>query len=396
MLITDHLSWEDETFEAYVEGMCRQIEAFPYQRVAFWAPSTPEVILTFFACWKIGKIACPLSPRLPSAQPALEELETELFTPSMPHLETPKPREWQLDQLATFLFTSGSMGRPKIACHSLGNLVMSARGSNKLIPLEPSDRWALTLPLNHVGGLGILMRSYLAKSSVLLSADWTTATHLSLVPTQLYRLMKNPAVLPHLKTILLGGAPLPDLETPWETPWHVLPSYGMTEMSSQIVTGHHVHPFAEIKIASDQEIWVKGAVLFQGYYEKEKGRVLPLQDGWFATKDLGCWKEGKFYILGRKDNLFISGGENIQPEEIEEVIRRVCGFQEAVVVPIADEEFGARPGVFLQDPLQLEHLQKMLKEHLPKFKIPIKAFTLPEQMGLKVNRKALAERAFHG
>lgn len=391
MLITDQFSWSPKTFESYVQGMCRQIEAFPHQRVAFWAPSTPEVILTFFACWKIGKIACPLSPRLPSAEPALEELETELFTPSMPQPETPQPREWDLDRLATFLFTSGSMGSPKIACHTLGNLVASARGSNELIPLQPSDRWALTLPLNHVGGLGILLRSYLAKSSVLLSADWKSATHLSLVPTQLYRLLKNPTELPHLKTILLGGAPLPDLQTPW----HVLPSYGMTEMSSQIVTGHHVHPFAELKIDSDQEICVKGKVLFQGYYEKGKGIVLPLQDGWFATKDLGCLKDGKFYILGRKDNLFISGGENIQPEEIEEVIRRVCGLHEAVVVPIVDEEFGARPAVYLQDPLRLEHLQTMLKNHLPKFKIPIKAFALPEQIGLKVNRKALVERAFH-
>jgi O-succinylbenzoic acid--CoA ligase len=391
MLITDQLSWDPVTFESYVEGMCRQIETFPHQRVVFWAPSTPEVILTFFACWKIGKIACPLSPRLPSAEPALEELETELFNPSIPHPETPRPREWNLEQLATFLFTSGSMGRPKIACHTLGNLVANARGSNKLIPLEPSDRWALTLPLNHVGGLGILLRSYLSKSSVLLSSNWKLATHLSLVPTQLYRLLKNPTELPHLKTILLGGAPLPDLQTPW----HVLPSYGMTEMSSQIVTGHRVHPFAELKIDSDQEIWVKGQVLFQGYYEKGKGIVLPLQDGWFATKDLGCWKDGKFHILGRKDNLFISGGENIQPEEIEEVIRRVCGFHEAMVVPIADEEFGARPAVYLQDPLQLEHVQNMLKDHLPKFKIPIKAFALPEQVGMKVNRKALAERAFH-
>ncbi len=391
MLITDHFTWDHATFEDHVEGMCRQIEAFPGERVAFLAPSTIEVILTLFACWKMGKIACPLSPRLPSVEQALEKLGTELFTPLMPEPETPRNTAWDLSKLATFLFTSGSMGSPKIACHTLGNLVSSAIGSYDIIPLQPSDRWALTLPLCHVGGLGILFRSYLAKSSVLMSSNWDRATHLSLVPTQLYRLLKSPTELPHLKTILLGGAPLPDLQTPW----NVLPSYGMTEMSSQIVTAHQVHPYAEMKISEDNEIWVKGPVLFQGYYEKEKGVVLPLnEEGWFQTKDLGHWENGIFKILGRKDNLFISGGENIQPEEIEEVIRRVCGMHEAIVVPIPDEEFGARPVVFLKDLVPLEQLQTRLQLHLPKYKIPIKVFELLEQTGLKPNRKALADKAF--
>ncbi len=389
MLMTNQFVWSHDEFEAYVEGMCRELETFPHQRVVFWAHTTPEVILSFFACWKLGKIACPLSFRLPSAETALQELETELFTPVMPKPEAPRPTEWNLDNTATFLFTSGSMGKPKIACHTLRNLVSNAQGSNERIPLQKIDHWALTLPLFHVGGLGILMRSYLAKSFVLLSDNWESATHLSLVPTQLQRLLKEPSHLPHLKTILLGGAPLPDLKTPW----HVLPTYGMTEMSSQIVTGHEVNRFAELKIADDKEIWVRGPALFQGYYEKNKGIVLPLNnEGWFQTKDLGEWNNGMFKILGRKDNLFISGGENIQPEEIEEVIRRVCG-QESIVVALPDEEFGARPGVFLKDASQLGQLQNQLKDHLPKFKIPIKSFCLPEQTGMKPNRKEFADKA---
>ncbi len=392
MLITDEFTWDHASLEDYVEGMCRQIEAFPHERVAFWAPSTPEVVLTLFACWKTGKIACPLSTRLPNADQAadqvLAQLQTELFTPSFPEPETPRATEWDLSKMGVFLFTSGSVGQPKIAALSLGNLVSNAIGSFNMIPLQPDDRWALTLPLFHVGGLGILMRSYLAKSFVSLSANWQQATHLSLVPTQLFRLLQKPEELPHLKTILLGGAPLPDLETPW----NILPTYGMTEMSSQIVTNHQIHPYAEMKIVDDQEIWVKGPVLFQGYYEKGKIE-LPLKDGWFQTKDLGCWEDGLFKIIGRKDNLFISGGENIQPEEIEEVIRRICGLHDAVVVPIPDKEFGARPAVFLKHPVPLEELQEMLKAHLPKFKIPIKCFDLPET-GLKPHRKTLADMVY--
>src|SRR5260221_6706809 len=101
MLITDEFTWDHASLEDYVEGMCRQIEAFPHERVAFWAPSTPEVILTLFACWKTGKIACPLSTRLPSADRALQELETELFTPTMPEPESPRSTEWDLSKLGT-------------------------------------------------------------------------------------------------------------------------------------------------------------------------------------------------------------------------------------------------------------------------------------------------------
>ncbi len=381
MLITDTFTWDFQTFEAHVEGMCAQIDAFPHERVALLGHIAPETILALFAIWKVGKIACPLSTRLPSPEPALSQLETELFIPTMPKPQPPISKEWNLQKPATFLFTSGSSGKPKIACHTLANHLFSAQGSNQLIPLEKTDRWALTLPLFHVGGLGILFRCYLAQCSILLNS-LETATHISMVPTQLLRLQTP---LPNLKTILLGGAPLPDISTPW----NILPTYGMTEMSSQIVTGNKIHPHAELKIAPDKEIWVRGPVLFQGYLENNEIH-LPLTDGWFATKDLGEWRDGKLHILGRKDNLFISGGENIQPEEIEAAIRTFC-HMESIVVPFPDPEFGARPAVFLPPPFNLPKLQAALLPHLPKYKIPIRAFPLPPQTSLKPNRKELAQ-----
>lgn len=389
MLITDNFSWDHPTFEAYVEGMCAQVRAFPHERVAFWAHSTPEIILALFAIWKTGKIACPLNTRLPSAAPTLEELETTLFTPQMPQPLSPRPVHRNPDKLATFLTTSGSTGKPKIACHTLGNLIQSALGSNQLIPLEPSDQWALTLPLFHVGGLGILFRCYLAKCSVLLSSTWSAATHLSLVPTQLLRLLKNPSALPRLKTLLLGGAPLPELATPW----NIIPSYGMTEMSSQIITHHQIHPGAQLHITPHHEIWVRGPVLFQGYYEKNQGITLPLNaQGWFETKDLGQWIQDKFQFLGREDNLFISGGENIQPEEIENALRKFCGCEEAYVVPITDAQFGKRPVAFVRPFLELSQLQQ-LAPHLPKYKIPIRLLPLPASEDLKPCRAILTELA---
>ncbi len=378
MLITEEFEWNYHTFEAHIEGMCPQIAAYPSNRINFFAPLSPLTILTLFATWKVGKIACPLNPKIPS--PPLP-----LFTPSWPTPLSPTPTTWDLDQEATFLFTSGSSGNPKIACHTLRNLLLNAEGSFLKIPLEEKSCWSLVLPLFHVGGLGILFRCYLKRAKVLLSHDWSRATHLSLVPTQLYRLLHTCPKLPYLECILLGGAPIPSLQAPW----NIFPTYGMTEMSSQIVTDHSLHPYAEMTFSKEGEIWVRGGTLFQGYLNGDS-LYLPLNsEGWFETGDIGGWKENRFEITGRKDNLFISGGENIQPEEVEAALKAICNIEEAIVIPLPDTEFGARPAVFLQDPSLLPFIQTKLQDVLPKFKIPIRAFQLPEINTLKPNRKKL-------
>ncbi len=377
MLITDDKTWNLEEFEAKIEGMCNQVRDFKEERVAFWAHSIPEVIFTFFAIWKLGKIACPLSPRLPSAEPALKRLKASLFVPKMPAPKKAQPWSFREEKKATLLFTSGSLGMPKIACHSAGNHLYNALGSNRdLVPLEAGDRWLLSLPLNHVGGIAILFRCYLAKASIVLSKRLEGVTHLSLVPAQLQKWRLPPTT----KYVLLGGGPLP------QTGGNILPTYGMTEMSSQIVTGNRLHPYAEMKIGQDGEILVRGKTLFQGYEDEP----VDLQEGWFATRDLGRWENGKFEVVGRKDNLFISGGENIQPEEIEGVLKRVLSLQEAVVVPVADAEFGMRPVVYLNPYVEIEAVREALLPLLPKFKIPIQSYALPTEEGLKPNRKKLA------
>ena len=374
MLITDDFTWDYSTFESHIEGLCPQISAYPSNIIPFFAPTTPLAVLTLFAIWKVGKIAFPLNPKKPITSP--------LFTPTFPNPQAATLKLWHPDHIATHLYTSGSSGAPKIACHTFQNHILSAQGSSRKIPLTENSCWALSIPLYHVGGLAILFRCYLSGARVLISKDWSRATHLSLVPTHLYRLLRDNVHLPNLQTLLLGGAPLPNLQTPWP----VLPTYGMTEMSSQIVTDHTLHPHAEMKIAPDNEIFVRGGVLFQGYLNTP----LTLHDGWFATGDLGTWHNNRFQILGRKDNLFISGGENIQPEEIEEALRIHCQIFDAIVIPLPDPEFGARPAVFLHDPSQLTRIQSQLEEVLPKFKIPIQAYALPPNLGLKPSRKQLA------
>jgi O-succinylbenzoic acid--CoA ligase len=155
-------------------------------------------------------------------------------------------------------------------------------------------------------------------------------------------------------------------------------------------------PHRGVGISDDEEIRVRGKTLFAGYV---KGETLdrPLDaDGWFHTGDLGALDEsGYLRVRGRKDNLFVSGGENIQPEEVEAVLSGLEGVEEAVVVPVPDAEFGSRPVAFVQTAggvTEPETLERELGQVLPRFKIPVAFHGWPEEVGpggMKADRRFL-------
>jgi o-succinylbenzoate---CoA ligase len=213
------------------------------------------------------------------------------------------------------------------------------------------------------------------------------------------------------ETVLMGGGPVPpslvDEALARGLPLHT--SYGLTEMASQVTTtppgasleelrtAGRVLPNREVSISESGEILVRGETLFAGYVEGEESDRPLDAEGWFHTRDLGEIDEsGYLRVGGRMDNLFISGGENIQPEEIEEALCRLDGIEEAVVVPVLDEEFGARPVAFVRmnhgDP---RDLARELEPVLPRFKIPISFHPWPERArgGMKVDRASLSELA---
>jgi O-succinylbenzoic acid--CoA ligase len=331
-----------------------------------------------------------------------------------------EPTDIPLGRPATIIFTSGSTGVPKAALHTFGNHYHSALGSNANIALRPGDRWLHSLPLYHVGGLSILFRCLLAGATVALPQQGTPpgeaiagfgATHVSLVSTQLLRLLREDAELGGLEAVLMGGGPIPaslvDEAVARGLPVHT--SYGLTEMASQVTTtppgarpdelrtAGRVLPHREVGISERGEILVRGKTLFAGYVESEK-LDLPLDaDGWFHTGDLGELYENDYLrVRGRMDNLFVSGGENVQPEEIEEALCRLEGIEEAVVVPVPDKEFGARPVAFVRtDDLEPGDLARELEPVLPRFKIPISFHLWPESegRGMKADRAALREQA---
>ncbi|UCG61146.1 MAG: AMP-binding protein, partial [Candidatus Zixiibacteriota bacterium] len=183
-------------------------------------------------------------------------------------------------------------------------------------------------------------------------------------------------------------------------------TYGLTEMASQVTTtapqddrerlytSGRVLKHREIRISNDREILVKGKTLFTGYVT-QTGIETPFDGaGWFATGDLGrVDADGYLVVTGRKDNMFVSGGENIYPEEIEEAIRQLAGVDDVIVVPVDDEKFGQRPVAFVKyvpgKERSPEILLKELGKHLPKFKIPTSIHTWPAdvpQAGIKSSR----------
>jgi O-succinylbenzoic acid--CoA ligase len=434
-----------------VGSAARRIEALGLgdgARVALYLPKDERYLVLLLALMRAGCVACPLSTRLPprgvapllrtAACGALISSDEELLEatvadvrkltlqtlledePAQDAPRTSAPPYLAMSLPATIVFTSGSTGAPKAALHTLGNHYYSALGSNANIPLAPGDRWLLSLPLYHVGGLAILFRCLLAGATVALPDPGAPlgraiagATHLSLVSTQLLRLLRDEELDPGgLRAILLGGSQIPpsliDEALSRGLPVHT--SYGLTEMASQVTatppgaSQNELHtsgrplPHREISTSEDGEILVRGEPLFTGYVNRDiVDRPLDA-DGWFHTGDLGELEaDGYLRVRGRKDNLFISGGENVQPEEIEEALCRLEAVEDAVVVPVPDAKFGFRPVAFVRTAggaVELELLSRELGRTLPRFKIPASFYGWPEEAGgMKVDRAFFRERA---
>ena len=435
--------------ERWVVGTSDRLQALgcgPDVRVGCYLPNGWCYLVLLMAVIRVGGVACLLSTRVPKGRlgALLRQVDSHLLiTDKSVDLDgvvvlqqedvvreasqraKNTPPDLPLGRPATIVFTSGSSGSPKAALHTFGNHYWSARGSNENIPLALGDRWLLSLPLYHVGGLAIFFRCLLAGATIVIPTSEALrqhplatpdVTHASMVATQLYRLLqKDQPQNGALKALLLGGSAIPAglLADAYARGLPIYTSYGLTEMASQVTTtppnapptvlrtSGRTLPHRQLRIATDGEIWVRGATLFQGYVEEQEVRTSVDAEGWFHTGDVGRLDEGGYlYVQGRKDNLFISGGENIQPEEIEQALTRLEGVVQAVVVPVPDSEFGCRPVAFVRTGekrrVKLTDLESRLEPDLPRFKIPIAFLPWPERgegTAMKIDRarlKALA------
>jgi O-succinylbenzoic acid--CoA ligase len=417
-------------------------------RVAVVAANSVEYVIALLALWHIDAVACPLNTRLPgdalkdqlrqagcsalltSGKNLLDDSgivikKVNLDEVGRNYASGPKDGlRFSLGRHATVLFTSGGGAVPKAAAHTFGNHLYNARGANEHIPVKAGDRWLLSLPLYHVSGIGIIFRTILGGGTIVVPEDGESLsravsryqiTHLSLVSTQLVRLLRDvdsPAELSRLKAVLLGGGAVPAslVGQAVGRGWPVYTSYGLTETASQVATSGrlteggawsrgHILKYVQVRVSDSGEILVRGRTLFQGYLNlttisgAAAGAAVD-GDGWFPTGDLGRVNEdGTLTVLGRRDNMFISGGENIQPEEIESRLCRVEGVLQAVVVPVKSEEFGARPVAFVLmeegKPFSRSEILSSLRGHLPSFKLPDRIYAWPDDTparGIKPDR----------
>lgn len=374
-----------------------------------------QVTFTSVPIWTIdGDTSDSITRIVPADEEVAREIDTELE--------------------ATVVFTSGSSGQPKGVIHTYVSHYLNAVGSNENIRLDSDDCWLLSLSLCHVGGLAILFRTALSRASAFLTRrfdleeanaliDSETVTHLSLVPTMLSALLldrRNRPLPPTLEAALVSGAPIPAslIEKSRELNLPLYTSYGLTEAGSQVCTlapndkpdrfdtvGRPLK-HRELSIidsagrpaadGSVGEILIRGEVLLKSYLDGNQ----PLDsEGWFHTGDLGKMDtRGYLTVLGRKDDMMISGGENIYPREIEMAAEDFAGVTGCAVIAVDDEKWGQRPVLFVETTqptdFDLVSLRNHLQQRLSRLKMPdavLAVETLP-RLGIgKLDKGKLAE-----
>ena len=314
--------------------------------------------------------------------------------------------------------TSGSSGEPRLIDLSLEAMRASAELGARVIPFGAGDFWHASLAPSHVGGLMILMRAKFLGGRIQFGAqprawrDLDGATHVSLVATQLARLLDDPAPLPStLRAVMLGGGPsastLHDRAIARGVPLYS--TYGMTETCSQIATGRRAIgdaatlagpplPSVSLSIAPEtSEILVDGPTLARG--EFIDGALVPLARP-YRTRDAGFFDEfGRLHVVGRLDAMFISGGKNIHPEVIERALCALDGVQAACVVGVPHEKWGARPVAFVELATAPTHaLADALRAQIEPHLIPDAIFEMPpdESTRMKPSRATLAARLAAG
>ncbi len=384
--------------DTITSSMANALDQKPGDLIAIRAEPNWQTLCLLFAAWRRSLNIALLPPNLPSfpTLPPHHWIEKIPFNPSPSSQKT-----LDLSRPALMLLTSGSSGSPKWASFSLSQLFESAQTVANALEAKSQNRWLLSIPLHHVGGLGVALRCILTEGVLLFERNVKTpAEFASLVPTQLYRLLQDPGPFPQTH-FLIGGAPL-SKELHQRALAHGLRltlTYGLTEMSSTVLLSSNPtwigafpylgEPLAnrELTLASDGELLVRGTSLFNGYGSPPKPPPT-----FFPTGDKGSYHPAHGWsIQGRKDFQFISGGENIQPEEIEAALLSHPDVEEAIIVPKRDPEFGDRPAAFVRTTATEDTLRSHLAQFLPKYKIPVLFEMLKEQNGLKPNRKQLSE-----
>lgn len=347
-----------------------------------------------------------------------------------------EPERVAPDEILALVYTSGTTGTPKGAELSHAGFFWSALAHALHLGTRPSDRWLACLPLFHVGGLALLVRSVLYGVAVVIhdrfdaelvsrALDEDGISHVSLVPTMLARVLEARGRKPapsSLHCVLLGGGPASPalLEQARKQGFPLVPTYGLTEATSQVATGSPHAPLSPsdgglqplpgiaVRITRDDgfparpgeagEIQVRGPTLMRGYHRRPAETAHALHGGWLHTGDIGVLAaDGTLRVLDRRSDLIVSGGENVYPAEIEEALESHPQVAEAGVSAVPDPRFGRRPAAWVVPRAgctpSAEQLRSWCRARLAGYKVPVAVrlvAELPRNASGKLQRARLA------
>ncbi|WP_164960464.1 o-succinylbenzoate--CoA ligase [Limosilactobacillus reuteri] len=332
------------------------------------------------------------------------------------------------DWVASIMYTSGTTGKPKGVLQTFGNHFYSAVSSALNLGLSSADKWLCVAPIFHISGFSIIMRGLIYGMTVRLVEKFRaeeierilaneTVTIMSVVPFMLKKLIQqqnktNTHYNSAFRCMLLGGGTIDreTLEICLQRSIPVVQCYGMTETCSQIVALRSVDALlklgsvgqplfsTQLKLSKDGEILLKTPTLTPGYLNLPDKLPSKMIDGWYRTGDIGHLdKEGYLYIDGRADEMLISGGENIFPQEVEQVYQRYPQINEVAVVGQNDSVWGQVPVAFVVSDRRLSTTKLMNYgyEHLARYKVPqhyIFVSELPKNASGKIRRFMLREK----
>lgn len=447
-------TYEDlERFTAYFKEILLKNDESLSKPVAFISDSSDVLVFSIAACWNLGVPFIPLNPNLNtsdinsfiadvnpstlfcdndnftrfSTYPTLrieDDFLMNAFSFDLNKVEVTETAEIPDSRLFGYFLTSGTTSKPKIVPLKRSQLYSAASSSALNFKPDPNHYWLLCLPLNHVGGISIILRSLVYKSAIYRMSKFNIEMVMeflsenlkfqaaSLVPTMLKRLLEDPLFKTHkeFKAILLGGGPsnLDLLKKAVERGIPMISSYGMTETCAQIAanpmnapSGMYTplksvgKPFPPNQIEIREEdgrvlgknqsgfIWIKGPQVFDGYFHKEHNEGKFDKNGWFKTGDYGHINGfGHYFIESRREDLIISGGENINPLEVENAMEEITAIKEVVVIGVPDDEWGQKVTAFITlkngHTPKIEEIKEFLRTKLLEFKIPKEVHILNE------------------